>query len=617
MLAPSTRDPTDPSVHADPRGGRSPRVADAGGRTRSPPSCSQLTGPGVPDLYQGTELWDDSLVDPDNRRPVDYDARRRCSPRSRGERPGARRSRRSDDGPKLLVPVAALLARRQHPEPFDRPTSRSPRPGHGRRPWSPSTAAGPSPSATRLRRPRRPAAAGARRSSRCRRGLARRALGPRVTATCRSPRCSPPRPSRCCRAPRRSTPSADASTSGRRRRSALTLQVGDRADADGPAGRRLVDAHRAGARGEVDYGYLVDDADPPLPDPRSRRQPHGVHGPSRSFDAAAHGGPTAAGPAAAGRLGRSTSCTSARSPPRARSTRPSGGSTTSSTRRRPRRADAGQRVLRPPRLGLRRRACGRRCTRPTAAPTASSASSTPATRRGLGVILDVVYNHLGPAGNYLPALRPVLHRPPHTPGATPVNLDGPGSDEVRRTSSTTCRMWLRDYHVDGLRLDAVHALFDDSRGPPPRGAGRRGGRACRRTCGRPLVLIAETDLNDPRLVTPARGGRLRARRAVERRLPPRAARRADRRDRRLLRRLRPPGDPRQGPRPRGLLPRRHATQPFRGRPHGRPPTASGCPAAARRVRPRTTTRSATGPAASGCRRVVWTTTSWPRGRAAD
>ena len=99
-------------------------------------------------------------------------------------------------------------------------------------------------------------------------------------------------------------------------------------------------------------------------------------------------------------------------------------------------------------------------------------------------------------------------------------------------------MWLRDYHVDGAAARRRARAGRRLAGAPARGAGRRGRRRCRRTCGRPLTLIAESDLNDPRLVTPREARRLRAGRAVERRLPPRAARRADRRDDRLLRRLR-------------------------------------------------------------------------------
>ena len=82
--------------------------------------------------------------------------------------------------------------------------------------------------------------------------------------------------------------------------------------------------------------------------------------------------------------------------------------------------------------------------------------------RGLGVILDVVYNHLGPAGNNLSLFGPYFTDRYATPWGDAVNLDGPGSDEVRAFFVDNALMWLRDYHFDGLRIDAVHALFDSS-----------------------------------------------------------------------------------------------------------------------------------------------------------
>ncbi len=80
--------------------------------------------------------------------------------------------------------------------------------------------------------------------------------------------------------------------------------------------------------------------------------------------------------------------------------------------------------------------------------------------RGLGVVLDVVYNHLGPAGNYLGEFGPYFTDRYKTPWGDAVNFDGPDSDEVRRFFVDNALMWLRDYHFDGLRLDAVHAIVD-------------------------------------------------------------------------------------------------------------------------------------------------------------
>ena len=81
-------------------------------------------------------------------------------------------------------------------------------------------------------------------------------------------------------------------------------------------------------------------------------------------------------------------------------------------------------------------------------------------QRGLGVIQDVVYNHLGPSGNYLPEFGPYIADGPANTWGETLNLDGEDSDEVRRYIIDNALMWLRDYHVDGLRLDAVHALSD-------------------------------------------------------------------------------------------------------------------------------------------------------------
>src|SRR5690606_14257654 len=78
--------------------------------------------------------------------------------------------------------------------------------------------------------------------------------------------------------------------------------------------------------------------------------------------------------------------------------------------------------------------------------------------RGLAVLLDVVYNHFGPAGNYVERFGPYFTDAYRTPWGRAVNYDDAGSDEVRRFVIDNALMWLRDYHVDGLRLDAVHAI---------------------------------------------------------------------------------------------------------------------------------------------------------------
>ncbi|GAB2444653.1 malto-oligosyltrehalose trehalohydrolase [Streptosporangium sandarakinum] len=118
---------------------------------------------------------------------------------------------------------------------------------------------------------------------------------------------------------------------------------------------------------------------------------------------------------------------------------------------------------------------------------------------GLGVVMDVVYNHLGPSGNYLPEFGPYFTGRHSTNWGDAVNFDGPGSDEVRAFVVDNALMWLRDYHVDGLRLDAVHAIADDSAVHVLERLAEEV-EALAAHVRRPLFLIAESDLNDPRFV---------------------------------------------------------------------------------------------------------------------
>jgi maltooligosyltrehalose trehalohydrolase len=121
--------------------------------------------------------------------------------------------------------------------------------------------------------------------------------------------------------------------------------------------------------------------------------------------------------------------------------------------------------------------------------------------RGLAVILDVVYNHFGPDGNYLGQFGPYYTSHHTTAWGDAVNLDGPSSDEVRRFFIDNALMWLRDYHIDSLRLDAVHALVDDSAVHFLEELTAEVKRL-EIDLGRHLVLIAESDLNNPRVVQP-------------------------------------------------------------------------------------------------------------------
>ncbi len=118
---------------------------------------------------------------------------------------------------------------------------------------------------------------------------------------------------------------------------------------------------------------------------------------------------------------------------------------------------------------------------------------------GLAVVLDVVYNHLGPDGNHLPAFGPYLTDTYHTPWGQAVNLDGPHSAFVRRYFLDNALYWLEEFHFDGLRLDAVHALYDHSARHFLRQLADEAAELSRHLA-KPLVLIAESDLNDPQLI---------------------------------------------------------------------------------------------------------------------
>ncbi len=127
-------------------------------------------------------------------------------------------------------------------------------------------------------------------------------------------------------------------------------------------------------------------------------------------------------------------------------------------------------------------------------------------RHGLALVLDVVYNHFGPEGNYLADFGPYFTDRYHTPWGAAVNFDGRDCEPVRRLVIDNALMWVRDFHVDALRLDAIQAIYDlgamhvlqELQDEVQREAARQGRR---------VLVIGETDQNDPRLVTPVeRGG---------------------------------------------------------------------------------------------------------------
>jgi maltooligosyltrehalose trehalohydrolase len=118
----------------------------------------------------------------------------------------------------------------------------------------------------------------------------------------------------------------------------------------------------------------------------------------------------------------------------------------------------------------------------------------------------VVYNHLGPEGNVLPRFGPYFTDKYKTPWGAALNFDGPDSDEVRRYFIDNALQWLSDYHLDGLRLDAVHAICDFSATNILEEIATEA-HAMQDQLGRRTLIVAESDLNDPRLVRPrAQGG---------------------------------------------------------------------------------------------------------------
>lgn len=264
------------------------------------------------------------------------------------------------------------------------------------------------------------------------------------------------------------------------------------------------DVQDAGAG--TDYAFVVDGNEPAVPDPRSSWQPHGVHGPSRIVDHAAFAWTDAqwqAPPLASAvvyelHIG---TFTPAGTLDAARAHLPylkELGMT--HVELMPVNAFPGQRGWGYDGVSLfaPQEAYG--------GPEALKRFVDSSHQHGLAVLLDVVYNHLGPSGNYLGKFGPYFTRLHNTPWGDAVNLEDAGSHEVRRFFCDNALMWLRDYHFDGLRLDAVHAYMDRTAIHFMEQLGSEV-RALEAETGRRYVLIAESDLNDPRIVTsPEAGG---------------------------------------------------------------------------------------------------------------
>jgi len=127
-------------------------------------------------------------------------------------------------------------------------------------------------------------------------------------------------------------------------------------------------------------------------------------------------------------------------------------------------------------------------------------------QKGLAVILDVVYNHLGPEGNYLSNYGPYFTDRYKTPWGPAINFDGPESDEVRKFIIDNALYWVTEFHIDGLRIDAIHGIFDFSAQHILFNIREAVHREAKKL-GRHVVVIAESDLNDVRVIdSPRRGG---------------------------------------------------------------------------------------------------------------
>jgi malto-oligosyltrehalose trehalohydrolase len=272
----------------------------------------------------------------------------------------------------------------------------------------------------------------------------------------------------------------------------------------GPPSRAGWWAAEVDAPAEVDYAYVVDGT-APVPDPRSGRQPFGPAGSSRTeplspafpwTDSGTHGmtlnnaviyelhvgtfTPEGTLDAAIGRLGHlvSLGVTAVEIMPVA--------------------SFPGQQGWGYDGIGLWA------VHEPYGGPAALCRFVDACHASGLAVILDVVYNHFGP-GNRLADIGPYFTTAYATPWGPAVNLDQPGSDEVRDFIIGNALRWLRDFHIDGLRLDAVHAL-DDHRAVHILEELSAEVDALSAATGRSYVLIAETDLNNPRLITARAAG---------------------------------------------------------------------------------------------------------------
>ncbi len=250
----------------------------------------------------------------------------------------------------------------------------------------------------------------------------------------------------------------------------------------------------------TDYAFALDGGQP-LPDPRSPWQPDGVHGPSRVFDPSAHHWQDNgwAGKPARGSVFYELHV----------GTFTPGGTLDAAIARLPYLAELGVDLveLLPVAEFAGDRGWGYdgvdlyAVHHAYGGPEALQRFADACHGHGLGVCLDVVYNHLGPDGNYLSRFGPYFTGTHSTPWGDAINLDAPGSAEVRAFIIENALRWFRDFHIDCLRLDAVHALADEST-PHLLAELSHAVKRLEGELGRPLGLVAESDLNDPAMIEP-------------------------------------------------------------------------------------------------------------------
>ncbi len=254
----------------------------------------------------------------------------------------------------------------------------------------------------------------------------------------------------------------------------------------------------------TDYAFRLDGG-AALPDPRSAWQPDGVHGPSRVFDASRFDWSGWAGQTALGAVFYELHV----------GTFTAEGTLDAAIGRLEYLADLGVEMVSLLPLAAFPGVHGwgydgvdlYAVHEPYGGPVALQRFVDACHRHGIGVCLDVVYNHLGPSGNYLGEFGPYFTDRHATPWGPAINLDDKGSAEVRRWVCDNALRWFTDFHLDALRLDAVHALVDDS---PVHLLAQLSLETAELSdrLGRPLGLVAESDLNDPRTVEPVADGGL-------------------------------------------------------------------------------------------------------------